>query len=131
MLQSFRKSLWFLRRWFSPRMNPDGSWNEVHLQVSEWGLHIQKDVLHIPHKYGLFFPGPPQLRTREAVEFFLLVLGMASTAIMSPLMILIRKYDRHPLPVPWALHVGLLEIMVGLFLIFWVTMYLNKQRSPN
>ncbi|KAK7910743.1 hypothetical protein PG985_013224 [Apiospora marii] len=130
MLQSFRKCLWFLRRWFSPRANPDGTWNEVHLQISEWGLHIQKDVLHIPHKYGLFFPGPPQLRTLEATNFFLLAFGEAWMAVMFPVLVLICRDDRHP-PVPWAFHLALLKMMVGYFLLFWVTICLSKRRSPD
>ncbi|KAK7955100.1 hypothetical protein PG996_015906 [Apiospora saccharicola] len=131
MLQSFRRRLWFLRRWFAPRRGPDGEWNEVHLQISEWGLHIQKDVLHIPHKYGLFFPGPPELRTLEAVGFFLLLSGLAVTASMSPVLALVSRYDRHRLPLPWAFHIAVLEMMVGYFLICWVTICFSKKRSPD
>lgn len=130
MLQSFRKYLRFLNRWLKPKRNPDGSWNEVHLQISEWGLHIQKDVLHIPHKFGLFFPGPPQLRTLEAVNFFLLVFGEVWMAFMGTVLILMCRYDRHP-PVPWDFHLALLEMMVGFFLLIWVTTCLNKKRSPD
>ncbi|KAK8017403.1 hypothetical protein PG993_013729 [Apiospora rasikravindrae] len=130
MLSSLRKALWFMYRWCSPTKNPDGSWNEVHLQISEWGWHIQKDVLHIPHKYGLFFPRPPQLRVREADTFLFLVSGLTCMSVLAVALILVCRYDDKP-PVSWGLHAALLAHLVGFFLLVWVTGCLSKQRSPD
>ncbi|KAK8041429.1 hypothetical protein PG994_014436 [Apiospora phragmitis] len=130
MLQSLRNKIWFLNRWLGLKRNPDGSWNEVQLQISEWGLHIQKDVLHIPYKYGLFFPGPPQLRTSEAIDFLFLTFGLTSLFILSVILILTCRYDGRP-PVSWAVHALLLGTMVGDFLVIWVTLCLSEMRSPD
>ncbi|KAK6855693.1 hypothetical protein PG995_007844 [Apiospora arundinis] len=70
VFEFLRNLLWFIDRCYDPMRDRDGTYNSVHLQISEWGLRVQ-NILHIPPKYGLFFPGPPQLRALEADSFII------------------------------------------------------------
>ncbi|KAK6835002.1 hypothetical protein PG987_009696 [Apiospora arundinis] len=82
VFELLRNLLWFIDRCYDPMRDRDGSYNSVHLQISEWGLRVQ-NMSHIPPKYGLFFPGPPQLRALEADSFIMLVTVLITCSFLS------------------------------------------------
>ncbi|KAK7965904.1 uncharacterized protein PG986_000181 [Apiospora aurea] len=51
-------------------------------------------------------------------------------SVLAVALILMCRYDNKP-PVSWGLHALLLAMMVGTFLMIWIPITLNEERSPD